>query len=812
MVENVIRLTSRATRVRQPIRERLLMPLRLIHAGRAAAVMVAFACVLASTGLAQTDRPRSNGELAAAVEQLKSSLDAVETAARDARTDRALAELLPRIVPLRDELRRNIEALAPRLALVDTRLKQIGEPPAATAPPEDPALAAERARLAAERSELDTALKQARLLAVRVDQLGERINEHRRTLLTVRLLARSPGLLDPAFWRETAAGLTAEAAAVGNLLRTSWVSARDKIGTVGLAAAALVVAGFAAAVMLLTRAWRRHLLARPAETRFARALAAVIALMSITLIAPAVVIVAVLAFESLGVIAAPLSSIGYGIAAAIAVARFGRGAALALFAPGEPARWLVGFHDEEAREFAEHLSWAARLVGVAVLCNVVFRATAAPVALAVAVSALMSLAIAGVAGHLLAWFPRREEGMRLPGLRVVLWLFVITVVVALAAGYIGFSAFVAGRFVAALAMLCALYVVLVFIDALFTEELTGNTAAGRAIAAAFGITPRGLELAGTLLSAALRIVVVLIALPPVLGPWGLFATDLVEFLQQAASGVRVAGITISLAAILTAFVWLVAGVLVARGAQRWLKTRFMPRTGIDPGLQHSVATLIGWALLIAAIALALSHLGIEPQQIALVAGALSVGIGFGLQAVVSNFICGIILLAERPIRVGDWVVVKSEEGIVRRISVRATEIETFDRASVIIPNSEFITGAVKNLTHSDTMGRVTVKVRAAYDCDVDAVRDILIACASEHPQVLQTLPPRVYLIAFGDIGLDLELRFIVANVNYGLTVKSDLQMTILRRFRAAGIKIPVMPHDEPVPGGVSKSASGPPGA
>src|SRR5215813_3498154 len=218
----------------------------------------------------------------------------------------------------------------------------------------------------------------------------------------------------------------------------------------------------------------------------------------------------------------------------------------------------------------------------------------------------------------------------------------------------------------------------------------------------------------------------------------------------------------------------------------------MPRTGIDPSLQQSVATLIGYALLTAAIAFALGRLGIEAQQITVVAGALSVGIGFGLQPVVSNFVSGIILLAERPIRVGDWVVVKNEEGIVRRISVRATEIETFDRASVIIPNSEFITGAVKNLTHSDTMGRVTVKLRVTFDSDFEAVRDILVACAGEHPQVLQTPPPRVYLIAFGDIGLELELRFIVVNVNFSLTVKSDIQLAILERLRAAGVRIAVM--------------------
>jgi small-conductance mechanosensitive channel len=387
----------------------------------------------------------------------------------------------------------------------------------------------------------------------------------------------------------------------------------------------------------------------------------------------------------------------------------------------------------------------------------------------------------------------------LPGLRVVLWLFVATIVVALVAGYVGFAAFVAARFLAVLATLCALYVVLVWIDALFTEVLTGNTAHGRAIARMLGITPRGLELAGTLLSAALRIVIVLLALPPVVGPWGLFAEDFSDFLRQVTSGVRIAGITLSLTAILTAFIWLVVGVLAARGVQRWLKTRLMPRTGIEPGLQHSIATLVGYTLLIAAVALALGQLGIAAQQIALVAGALSVGIGFGLQSVVSNFVSGIVLLAERPIRVGDWVVVKNEEGIVRRISVRATEIETFDHASVIIPNSDFITGAVKNLTRADTMSRITIKVRAPYDGDVEVVRETLMTCASDHPQVLQTPSPRVFLMALGDFALEFELRCFVANVTAALAVKSDLQITILQRFRAAGIPIPLLPHEHPAP-------------
>src|SRR5262249_48924047 len=155
-----------------------------------------------------------------------------------ARDDRALAEASERLSPLRDVVRQEIAALEPRLTQVETRLKQLGDAPAATAPPEDPALAAERTRLGGERGELDAALKQGRLLSLRADQLAERISERRRALLANRLLARSPGLLDPAFWRAAGAGVVTASAAAGALMSESWNLARDKIGVPGVAAAA----------------------------------------------------------------------------------------------------------------------------------------------------------------------------------------------------------------------------------------------------------------------------------------------------------------------------------------------------------------------------------------------------------------------------------------------------------------------------------------------------------------------------------------------------------------------------------------------
>jgi small-conductance mechanosensitive channel len=158
----------------------------------------------------------------------------------------------------------------------------------------------------------------------------------------------------------------------------------------------------------------------------------------------------------------------------------------------------------------------------------------------------------------------------------------------------------------------------------------------------------------------------------------------------------------------------------------------------------------------------------------------------------------LILLAERSIRVGDWVVVKNEEGFVRRISIRATEIETFDRASVIIPNQDFITGTVKNWTHTNTVGRIIVKVRVAFDSDVMRVRELLLESAVKHPLVLPGTPA-VYVMGFGDIGIDCELMCLIGNVSQGLTVRTELYIDILGRFRDARIKIPYPIHEANVP-------------
>jgi len=178
------------------------------------------------------------------------------------------------------------------------------------------------------------------------------------------------------------------------------------------------------------------------------------------------------------------------------------------------------------------------------------------------------------------------------------------------------------------------------------------------------------------------------------------------------------------------------------------------------------------------------------SNLAIIAGALSVGIGFGLQNIVNNFVSGLILLLERPVKVGDWVVVGQHEGFVTRISVRATEIETFRRASVIIPNSELLSGAVINWTHRDKYGRVDIKVGVAYGSDTGKVRDIMLACAREHGQVLSWPAAHVLFTEFGDSALQFELRVFIGDVEQRSFVASDLHFAIDDAFRKAGIEMP----------------------
>jgi small-conductance mechanosensitive channel len=236
---------------------------------------------------------------------------------------------------------------------------------------------------------------------------------------------------------------------------------------------------------------------------------------------------------------------------------------------------------------------------------------------------------------------------------------------------------------------------------------------------------------------------------------------------------------------------------------RWFNREVLPnwvgRTRLDRGGREAVITLTGYVGITVAALAGLSLAGFSLKNLAIIAGALSVGIGFGLQNIVNNFVSGIILLFERPIRTGDWIVAGDVQGFVRRISIRSTLIETFDRADVIVPNSALIANNVTNWMLRDPWGRVTVPVGVAYGSDVDKVTEVLLKGASEHPLVMldgkHVSPPRVLFMGFGDSSLNFELRCFIRDISERLVTLSDLNYTIEKKLREAGIEIPFPQRD-----------------
>ncbi|MEI7608989.1 MAG: mechanosensitive ion channel domain-containing protein, partial [Rhodospirillaceae bacterium] len=271
---------------------------------------------------------------------------------------------------------------------------------------------------------------------------------------------------------------------------------------------------------------------------------------------------------------------------------------------------------------------------------------------------------------------------------------------------------------------------------------------------------------------------------------GIAWTELVAWTTFVMRGVRIGEVTLSPADIASA-VLLVIGIMAAtRFLQRTLDDKVLEHLAVDRGVRNSIRTGIGYFGALLAIVTGFGTLGLSLSNLALIAGALSVGIGFGLQAIVSNFVAGLILLVERPIKVGDWIVIGEFEGVVKRISVRATEIQTFQFASVIIPNSELISKAVKNWTYKDKVGRIDIAVGVPYDCDLDRVRDILAACARSAPHVCANPPPRVEVRAFAPGQVALEVRCFVSEVNTYTIAATDLRLAILKTLREAGIELP----------------------
>jgi len=738
---------------------------------------------------------------------------------REGQTDRHLAELRERADRIRAEVGTVIAAESPRQASLEARLKQLGPAPSSKddepAAVESEAVKNERDDQQRQLAEAQGRIKQAQLLDFRAEEIARTIADRRRDRFARELVERSRSVLDPSLWYEALTSLPGTVNGLRYLVGDwmSLLSARglETAGAVGSIILALVLLLIAARRRLGFFTERDPAIVDPPRLRRAAVAAGIVALnLAVPVVALAGTAWALDLFDL-----APdrilqfLAAITAGVGSAAAV----YGVALALFAPAKPYWRMIAVDDGTALRLVGLSVVLAITHGLGVTAARLMGVLAAPVAEVIAFSGLFAVIDAVVvmaalrtAAHALVVDTPAEieaEARAVATGRSVLWRWIvplgwivtIAAVAAAIGGWVAIASFLTTQLVRAGFLLGTLYILLQLVDEAILATFHEETRLGRLLTRSMGFGRETVEQIGVVLSGAARLLLIATAVLLALTPVGVTSQDVFADAKVAFFGFKIGSFTFSLSAILTGVAFLMLGIAVTRGIQGWLDDRFLPRTRLDVGLKNSIRTAFGYVGYVLAVMLAFSVIGLDLQNLAIVAGALSVGIGFGLQSIVNNFVSGLILLAERPIKAGDLVEIGTEKGFVRKINVRSTEIETFDRASLIVPNSSLISGNVKNWMHRDLTGRCVVNVGVAYDADPAEVREVLLACADEHDKVLSFPTPSAFFVNFGDSALEFRLVCTVGNVTDAFGVESDLRFAIVARLRARGIDIPYAQRD-----------------
>jgi potassium efflux system protein len=744
-------------------------------------------------------------EAALALEDLKVKVD--DAVSADAR----LAELKIEVDKVSSAISAALSELNGRQTLVAKRIEELGKPVEGQA--EDATIAADRKRLQDERAQITAIASDGEVIRNQAVDLSGRIIDLRRTLFTETIFRHTDvngDLFDNAgnaaveVWRSLRA-------TTSNSLEFMW---RFKSEGLFLAIGATIL--FAIVLAIVLQRFFSPLIRRDpdnANPHYIHRLSVTFWSATIPAMARAFVILCGLGFlYSFNVLRLDLFDIlraaawaGLGV---YYVWKLARG----IVSPGKPQWRLVEVSDRGANRIVAFVVALAAINGLTYVLGVINAALDAPFVLTVAESFVASIATGitlillsflrpmdGVAQNSAAW-PRL--------IRFLVLMVGIGLIVTALSGYIGLAKFASSQIVVTGAIAVTMYLGFLAGHAVSQHNAFARTALGEMLTAKYQLSEVRLDQFGLVTGLLLYLLVMLAGLPLIMLTWGFRGADISTIFVQAFTEIHVGNINISLLGILVGILLFFAGLFVTRWFQRWLDGNVMARSQIDIGVRNSVSTVLGYAGIVIAALLGISAAGFDLSSLALVAGALSLGIGFGLQTIVQNFVSGLILLVERPFKVGDWIVNGPVEGFVRRISVRATEIETFQNQSIIVPNSQLINAAVGNWTLRNSVARSEVPVSVAYDSDPKQVMDILLDLARSHPLVLTMPEPNVGFQAFGQFSMDFELRFHVADIFQGGPVRNDIRVAIIKRFREEGIEIP-LPQRElnvRVKGGVPAAA------
>ncbi len=761
-----------------------------------------------ATAPAATEAPQRDEQIVAAerrIEEARARLAALRAEVeKNLEEDGILADIKVKVDALvRDALAISVD-LRPRIDDIQARLTELGEPPAEGQPAESPSVTEERGRLNAARAEVNALTGQTEDLSIEAKALSDRISNIRRALFTSRLFEHTE--INGSVVQEALQSFSADAARVQRSIM-SWLTFVFKFKALSLAIAVLMSMALASLILFLEyrlfgRINRRDLTVEDPSylSRFSVAF--------FSTILPSLALSFFLSstyflLNTFNVLRSDISPIVASVFGLIGLVFFVTAISRAVLAPAAPNWRLVRLSNKGARDLSIAIFLMALVNGLDYVLSVISETYSSPVVLTVMKSFTSSLIVGFLL--LIVSFLRpvladsgdpSAQGRPWPR-AVSITLRVVGAILILAAGigYVGLARFLATQIVLTGAVVATMYIGVLTGKAISAPNQFGETRVGQFIGRRFRLSAVGLDQSGIAAGLFIYVFALITGVPLILMSWGFQPRDLQLWLFNLFTEINIGTIRISIFGILGGVLLFAGGLVVTRWFQKWLDGNVMARSHVDGGVRNSVKTGVGYLGTAIAGIIGISAAGIDLSSLALVAGALSLGIGFGLQNIVSNFVSGLILLVERPFKVGDHVITGVNEGIVKRISVRATEIETFRRQSIIVPNSELINAPLGNWTHRNKVQRSEVPVSVAYDTDPQEVIDLLLEVVNERPDVLRNPEPHVEFLRFGASSLDFELRFHLADMGEGLNVRNDVRMEILRRFRARGIVMPY-PHQD----------------
>ncbi|WP_262071307.1 DUF3772 domain-containing protein [Stenotrophomonas sp. Marseille-Q5258] len=770
---------------------------------------------MAPVALAQNDDPAEPDPIAQ-LAQADKDLKQIQASLDDGDTLDTLKTLSDRALAVQRDAKAARDALDPQLKQVDGRLAQLGEVPEGATEARD--IAQQRKAMTQQRADVASAIARSNLLADNAKQLSADIEKMRVTQFSEELARKVNSPLSPSLWRQFATHVPADIHRLVLLYRQGENTARKAIARHGWSAP---LTGLVLALLMFfpLRLWLRALGRRYAASerapdgRLRRSGLAVWLLAVGTLLPGFAAVVLVASLESIGAIPPRLQQLALHFQVATFVAAFITALSACLLVPKRPSWRLLALDDSAAWRLRKYAWGAAGLTFIGILLVEINRASRTSEITTVAVDGLVAITYMALIIAILVSLARlhrrqaaeaaakldAQEGDGKPKgvprrsgwivlARVAGHVVVAAAVIATLLGYLNFALFVAQQLVWGAVVLLAASLLLKFADDLATTMLSPNSRVGQTIVLTTGLSGARVEQAGVLLSAVLRIGVILLAVLALAVPFG----NLNAFyggLDALSGGLKIGETTLKPSSVVYALLVFLVVWAVMQAFQRWLTETYLPKTELDAGARNSISTVTRYLGIIAAVLWGLTALGIGFEKLALVVSALSVGIGFGLQAITQNFVSGLILLAERPVKIGDWVKLGDQEGDIKRISVRSTEIQVGDKSTLIVPNSELITKTIRNMTMGNAQGRIQIQFSVPLSTDVAAVRQILLDTYAAHVAVLADPAPSVFIdsIANGQIAINSFAYVSGPRAVYG--VRSDLYFNMLQSFAAAGIAL-----------------------